>query len=201
MFKKMKLGFKLMLGFGSVALITLALGGVGYYGAARSDQAIEEIAFVHLPSVDSLLMIKEKGEYSQAALRTLAIPGISADLRRRQYANLAKAREEYEKAWAVYEPLPRTAEGAELWAKFVPAWRAWQAAVDAAVATCREVDQLVESYEKTDRSRRTSYLEALAALKEASLLAAVRFKTQVQEWKNILISGNDPEQFKRRLLM
>ncbi len=201
MFQKMKLGFKLMLGFGCVALITLALGIVGYYGAAKSDQAIEEIAFVQLPGVESLLMIKEKGEFSQAALRTLAIPGISADLRRRQYANLAKAREDYQKAWAVYEPLPQTPEGAELWAQFVPAWRAWQAAVDAAVATCKQVDQLVESYEKTDRSRRTPYLEALMALKETSLLAAVRFKTQVQEWKNILISGNDAEQFKRRFSM
>jgi hypothetical protein len=201
MFRNIKLGLKLMLGFGSVAFITLVLCVVGYFAAVKSDQAIEEIAFVRLPSVDSLLIIKERGEFAQAALRTLAIPGISAELRRQQYANLAQARAGYEKAWKIYEPLPQTPEEAEQWKQFEPAWRTWQAEADKAVETCKQVDRVVEAYERSDRSRRTPYLEALAALKEASLLAAVTFKTQVQEWKNILISGNDPEQFNRRLAL
>ncbi len=201
MFRNMKLGWRLMLGFGGVAVITLALGLAGYYGAVKSDEAIEEIAFVRLPGVDSLLLMKERGEFSQAALMRLAIPGISAEARRQQYASLAKAREQYEKAWAVYESLPRTPEETELWDQFVPAWRAWQAEVDKAVEICSKLDALVTAYENTDRGRRAPYLDALAALKETSLLAAVTFKTQVQEWKNILISGNDPDQFKRRLSM
>jgi len=124
--KNMKLGTKMILSFGLVALITLLLGLVGYYGATRSVKAMDEVGLNRLPSVETLLTIKEGATDIRAVMRTLAIPGVPIEDRRRQYNTLAKARERYEKAWKIYEPLPQTPEEAELWKRFEPAWTAWR---------------------------------------------------------------------------
>ncbi len=126
MFKNLKLRAKLILAFGAVALITLLLGLVGYYGTVQSDSAINDIGQVRLPSVDSLLILKENAENIRGTMRTLVIPGLEKEVRERQYKNLQSAREEYQKAWAVYEALPQTAAEAATWQQFVPAWNAWR---------------------------------------------------------------------------
>ena len=141
MFKNLKLGTKMILSFAIVGLITLLLCIVGYYGATRSVKAIEEIGVVRLASVENLLIIKENAENIRGTIRTLAIPGLPVEVRRRQYNNLAKAREEYGKAWKAYEGLPQTQEVAELWKRFGPAWDAWGAENNKAVELSREIDR------------------------------------------------------------
>lgn len=58
MLQQMKLGTKLLLGFSAVAVITLVVGIVGYYGAVKGEVSVEEIGGVRLPSVENLLVIK-----------------------------------------------------------------------------------------------------------------------------------------------
>ncbi|MCA1785543.1 MAG: MCP four helix bundle domain-containing protein, partial [Desulfobacteraceae bacterium] len=125
--RTMKLGTKLMLGFGAVALITLIVGIVGYYGAVKGEESVDEIGGVRLPSVDSLQIIHTEAQTVRGSMRTLSIPGLAADVRDRQYQTLAESRQQYEAAWKVYEPLPQTEEEARLWQQFVPAWNAWRA--------------------------------------------------------------------------
>ncbi len=138
--KQWTLGKRLLASFAGVALITLALGLVGFYGAAKSDRAIDEIGHVRLPSVDSLLRIAEQAENIRATTRTLAIPGLEPEVRQAQYANLASAREQYDVAWEIYEPLPQTPREAELWQQFVPAWHQWRDANNRLMELSREYD-------------------------------------------------------------
>jgi len=142
MFKTMKLGSKLVLGFSAVACITLVLGIMGYYGAVKSGAAIEDIGGVRLPAVRSAVTIAKHAQGIRGTVRTLAVPGLSKDVRERQYENLSKAREHYEAAWAVYETLPHTPEEARLWEQFVPAWNAWRTENNKAIELCRQFDQL-----------------------------------------------------------
>jgi phosphoglycerate-specific signal transduction histidine kinase len=88
------IGKKLIVSFISVATITLILGIVGYYGAVESGRSIEEIGSVQLPSVDSLLTIKNSAERIRGTVRTLIIPGLPIDIRQRQANNLALAQKE-----------------------------------------------------------------------------------------------------------
>jgi methyl-accepting chemotaxis protein len=141
MFAKMSLRAKLLGGFLSAGAIAVILGGVGYYAVSSGAKAVDEIGVVRLPSVGSLLIIKENAENIRGTLRTLGIPGLPIEMRQRQYDNLAKAQEEYETAWKIYEPLPKTAEEAQLWAQFVPAWGGWRAEQSKYVEMCRQMDK------------------------------------------------------------
>jgi methyl-accepting chemotaxis protein len=193
--QQMKLGTKLMLGFAAVAVITLIVGIVGYYGAIKGEQSVDEIGGVRLPSVDSLQTIHAEAQGIRGSMRTLSIPGLSMDVRQRQYQNLDEARKHYEAAWKVYEPLPQTEEEARLWQQFVPAWNAWLAENDKAIMLTRKIDELTQTYTKSAKNQNLSYLDAMRTAQKMVLQATVEFKTQVQEWKNILLRGNDTKSF------
>ncbi|MEW6198814.1 MAG: methyl-accepting chemotaxis protein [Planctomycetota bacterium] len=136
------IGRKLMASFLLVSVITAMLGGVGYYAVNSGAKAIDEIGEVRLPSVDSLLVIKENAEDIRGTMRTLGIPGLPREIRQRQYDNLAKAREVYEAAWKIYEPLPQTVEEAALWKQFVPAWETWRAENNKFIEMCKHFDDI-----------------------------------------------------------
>ena len=135
------IGRKLMASFLLVSVITALLGGVGYYAVNSGAKAIDEIGVIRLPSVDSLLVIKNNAENIRGTMRTMGIPGLPREIRQRQYDNLAKAREEYEAAWKIYEPLPQTVEEAALWKQFVPAWEAWRAENNKFMQMCKHFDE------------------------------------------------------------
>ena len=78
------IGKKLIVSFMSVAVITLSLGIVGYYGAVKGKQAVEEIGEVRLPSIDATLTIDSAGESIRGTMRTLAISGLSRERRARR---------------------------------------------------------------------------------------------------------------------
>jgi len=142
MFKHMKLGTKLLCAFGLVSVIVLILGLVGYYSANRSVKAVNELGAMRLPGVKSLLIIGSEAENIRGTMRTLAIPGLPKEVRERQYRNLIKSRERYEKAWNQYEALDKTPEEAAVWKEFVPAWNAWREANNQAVELAKKVDAL-----------------------------------------------------------
>jgi methyl-accepting chemotaxis protein len=136
------IGKKLIVSFVSVAMITLSLGLVGYYGAVKGEQAVDEIGGVRLPSVDATLTIDSAGEHIRGVMRTLAIAGLSRERREAQYDELARTREHYRQAWEIYEPLPQTSEEAEVWRQFVPAWEAWATENNKALELNRQFDRL-----------------------------------------------------------
>ena len=55
---KLKLSVKIGIGFATVIVIALLLGGLGYYNSAVSASRVNEIASVQLPGVQSLLTIE-----------------------------------------------------------------------------------------------------------------------------------------------
>ncbi len=116
--KDMKLGVKLVGAFALVAAITAAVGLVGVYGLRAINHDVDQLGHVELPGVASLLRSNSQLNRVQTALRTLLSPYLNEEDRTRQYASIDDARAEYKKALGVYEGLPKTAEEAELWARF-----------------------------------------------------------------------------------
>jgi len=128
MLKNVKLGVKLLGGFLLVALIVLTVGFFGWQGATQLHGHIKEIGNVRLPSVESLLRIKVQANDIRESTRTLLNPRLSLEDQKQQFTDMDKARETYEEAWAVYEPLPQTEEESRVWKEFVEAWNNWKAA-------------------------------------------------------------------------
>ena len=120
------IGKKLIAAFLAVSVITLLLGVVGFYGTVISGNAIEEIGSVQLASVDSLFVIKDRAEHIRAVMRTMAIPGISTEMRNQMRERLAEDRQIYSEAWDVYTALPHTAEESAMWKQFETAWNEWR---------------------------------------------------------------------------
>jgi methyl-accepting chemotaxis protein len=142
MLKQMKLGTKMMLGFSAVALITLILGVVGFYGARKGQESVREIGTVRLPAVDSLLVIKGQAERARGTMRTLAVSGLSKEDRDRQYVNFSNLKKAYESAFKTYHALPQTEKEAQVWQQFEPAWNAWQTEYQTYMEIMQQFDQL-----------------------------------------------------------
>jgi methyl-accepting chemotaxis protein len=189
------IGKKLIMSFIGVAAIVLIMGIFGYYGAVKNEEVIEDLGTHRLPAVGSLLIIKENAENIGGIMATLAIPGLSLEIRQRQYTDLAEARKSYEAAWKVYETLPQANEEAELWKQLVVAWGAWRAENTKAVESAKQWDALTAGYDQKARAKDMSYLDALRSAETKAMQASIAFKTQIQEWKNILIRGNDQKRF------
>ena len=190
---------KLIAAFSAVAAITLFLGALGYYDAVRNDQDICEIGRSRLPSVQSLLVINESSQRIKAAQRTFLNPDATNADRKRQLQRIAEARNKYQAAWKIYEPLPHTAEEAAVWQEFVPAWEQWKKDNDDFLKINGEYEAMLEVYSRQARSADLSYRQAIARVCRNADDALVAFKLQVQEWKNILLRGNDSARYDKHL--
>ncbi|MFP4257675.1 MAG: methyl-accepting chemotaxis protein [Desulfovermiculus sp.] len=138
----MKLGTKLMLGFGVVALITLFLGLLGFYGATQNDKAIHEVGVVRLPSVQSVLDMQNSMQGIIINLRTLLNQDNSLEVRQDQYKNIDELRKEYKQAFDVYEPLPQTQQEAREWNAFIDIIPKWAEVNDQIFDLHQELDQV-----------------------------------------------------------
>jgi len=125
MFKNLKLGYKLMLGFSSIAFITLVLGIMGYYAVVKNSNTINEIGVVRLSSVESTLDMEVAIQNIVRSLRTLLIQGLSMEDYELQYKEIKQENEKYKEASEVYEPLPQTAEEAREWQAFTEIMPEW----------------------------------------------------------------------------
>ncbi|MBF0303526.1 MAG: methyl-accepting chemotaxis protein [Desulfamplus sp.] len=142
MFKNFKLGSKLMLGFGTVAMIALILGIIGYYGAVKNGEAINEIGAVRLPSVESTLDMEMAIHKIIRHVRNLLIPSLTVEDYERQYNGIAESAKDYQKAFEIYEPLPQTSEERIEWEAFMKIMPEWTSINDQVVQKHREISQI-----------------------------------------------------------
>ncbi len=142
MFKNLKLGSKLMLGFSSVALIALILGIMGYYGVIKNGESLDEIGIVRLPSVESTLDMEMAIHKIIRHIRNLLIPSLSIEDYQRQYEGIAESRKQYQKAFEIYEPLPQVPEEAQEWQAFIKVMPEWVAINDKIVEFHHEISRI-----------------------------------------------------------
>ncbi len=125
-FRDLKIGTKIMMGFGLVALITLIVGIIGFVGVNRVSSSFHEVADVRMPSIEYLKEMEIGFENYRVAQRTLLNPNLGAEDKARQFQNIAKARERYAKAMEMFEPLEQTQEEAVLWREFKEKLEQWR---------------------------------------------------------------------------
>ena len=135
------IGKKLIVGFMSVALIVMVLGIIGFYGLTKSEQAIEEIGVVRLPSVQGLLQMQVGLEEAVVAQRSLLNADLSREQRAQYQAAFVRARDQYRAAREIYEPLPQTDKEAEVWQSFDRTLTEWVRVNDRIMTAHEAFDQ------------------------------------------------------------
>jgi len=140
--RRWTVGKKLGMSFAVACAAVAVLGAVGYFTALRGVEALVEVGHVRLPSVRDTLTMAWQLESIRGSLRTLAIAGLDREVRKRQFENIARAREHYQAARKTYEPLPQTPEEAEVWRKITAALEAWEAENDKAMEMAKRFDAL-----------------------------------------------------------
>ena len=121
----LKIGSRLAIGFGLITIVALTLGLIGYFGAVKNDQAIEEIGIVRLPSVEALMVLKEVQATVAAAEYALLSTRFDPKSREAEHQKFITAKRRADAVWKIYEPLPQTAEEAMVWKQFIPIWEQW----------------------------------------------------------------------------
>ncbi|MDX9980376.1 MAG: methyl-accepting chemotaxis protein, partial [Lentisphaeria bacterium] len=142
MSKQMSLTKKLVGSFVVVALVTLVVGVIGYYGVNLLGHDLEEVGKVRLPSVHSLLDASNQIGTIRVSQRSLLIPGLPPADRARQYTNLDAARKAYRAALDIYEAQPQTEEETKVWKQFGPALEKWRQANVQVAELSQQLDKL-----------------------------------------------------------
>jgi len=116
---------RLIAAFASLTIVTLCVGGVGYYSAQTGATSIEDVGVNRLPGVSALLQIMDSQCTVDGAEKALLSTRLTPQMRADFYQRFDKARAEFEASWKVYERLPKAPEEATFWKEFVPAWASW----------------------------------------------------------------------------
>ncbi|EFL51431.1 methyl-accepting chemotaxis sensory transducer [Solidesulfovibrio fructosivorans JJ]] len=139
--RNLKLGVKLIGSFLLSAAITLVVGLVGLAGLSAVSHQLSTVTDVNMPAVRDLQLIKIAGESVRVAQRTMLVPGLPEEDRKRQYDNVARVRDSYHEAWNEYEKLPKSDAAKRLWQEFVPAWQEWVKINNETFAAAKEWDK------------------------------------------------------------
>ncbi len=126
-FNDLKIGTKILSGFGLIAAIALVIGVVGLFSLRNVGNSFEEVAVVRMPSVQYLLEVEASFENLNGAFRTMLNPNLSREERARQQRIVLDARARFGESIELFEELPQTEEEAELWQRFLVAMQEWRA--------------------------------------------------------------------------
>ena len=196
MLAKMKTGTKVLAGFGIALVVMVVVGLVGFRGIGKLSSHVTEIGANQLPSIKSLEEIRVGAERIKNAQRTLLNLDTDMASRERQYENVKNARENYEAAWKVYEAIPQVGEEADVWKQFVAAWQEWRNDNNEFIRLSHEFDDLLTKCPGA-KDAKFVWPVAIQECLDQCDLATNSLQAQVQEWKDILLRGNNPDDFEK----
>jgi methyl-accepting chemotaxis protein len=138
--KNASIGVRLIGGYVLVALITLALGFIGWRGVGQMNQQLEAVGKERLPAVQSLLTMKSEFYRVVIGVRSLLSPELSMEERNAQYALIASARENYKAAYKAFESISMAPEEAAAFKEFVDQVGVWKKANDVLLQAAKDVE-------------------------------------------------------------
>jgi methyl-accepting chemotaxis protein len=144
MFKKVTIRTKLGFGFIAVAIIAGIVGFIGYLGMEKMKESQDDLATVHIPSIDLLSDINLAKAEINAQELGLVLRRFSATDREYFYTKSEKKLEEITTAMSNFDSLPQSNEVAEKWKGFIPIYTDWKAKHNELIKINKEKDALTQ---------------------------------------------------------
>jgi methyl-accepting chemotaxis protein len=148
--KKLGIAGKLFAGFGSLALIILFGGMVGFYGVYTTGNALERVARGNLPAIRGLEMVA-KSMAEMRKIELVLIYEMDVATTDAQHQRLKKAQKELDEGWKIFEMVPQTQEEKALWNDFKGKFEVWKS------INQNIIELLKQGYEKRAEAHELSY--------------------------------------------
>ena len=160
----------------AVAIIaSMMIGGAGYIGIIKVDNAMSEIGEVRLPSVQGLLIMSE-GQTAVRAANLWALTWENDYHAQANFNDVLKAKEaawsNINRGWSIYEPLPQTRDEVGLWNQFTREWEAWKAVDKQLSETIADLAR-----NQSEAEQRQLFVRLIAQLDQAAELFFVSEET------------------------
>ncbi|RQD55694.1 MAG: methyl-accepting chemotaxis protein [Desulfonatronovibrio sp. MSAO_Bac4] len=137
-----KIGKKLILGFGVIVLITLSLGVLAYFNAVEGEEALSDVGQNRLPAAESMMQMAVAAKEIIAAERTLMDLSLDRVYREQQFNDLVAALDRFEMARTEYDLLDKSQEAQQVWDELNEAWRELDAVNKTSFEQRRQLDQM-----------------------------------------------------------
>lgn len=186
---------KLLGGFGLVALITAAVGGIGYYGLSTTGRGVEDLANTAIPSVKTTQAMELAFEQIMRIQRTLLNFDLDLESRQRQYTQLDQVGEEFAAARKEYEPLEQLDEEVKIWQEFAAEYDATKQANDAFFDLSRQFDDLLGKTAPDASGKRENLATNLYVCRYMTTKLGSEYHDYMTRAKNAMIRGGDAEGF------
>jgi len=180
-FGNMKLGAKVSSAFVVLVLLSMVVGGVGYWGMNKLGNITDDLGKNRMVKVDALGTLSEAQAAVKSAERTLMISGLDRALATRQLDEIKKKWDVADKAWKKYESLPITGTGKVLWDKQVVSWNAWK----------KDHQEFMRLYEEYARSNYNPALQA--AMQSHGMDKGYRSFVEAENNLNAMIEYNNKQ--------
>lgn len=133
---------KLLLSFGSIALICAIIGIVGWIGADRIDSKLTDTGRSDVPGLQAILGLDEVASRITASEQALLNPALSLKDRSSHHEEIEKSFIEAGQLIAIYQVIEKSADEEKRWTEFQTTWTEWSVKVDAFLAISSEINKL-----------------------------------------------------------
>ena len=135
-----------MLAFFLSILLTVGVGFVGYHGMGKMMLDSRQLVENAIPEIQAILTISDGQKGVLAAERLLTDPRVTDQkLKAQQYEFIEGQLKKIDKAWAVYEKVPKGLQEESAWKSIKTDWALWRQHTLKVLELMRERDRLLQS--------------------------------------------------------
>lgn len=139
---KINIQKKLLLSFGSIALICAIIGAAGWIGADRIGDKLVATGRGDVPGLQSILGLDGVASKITASEQALLNPALPLIDRADHQEEIIKSFEEADDLISTFQNIEKSAEDEALWNEFQTAWTNWRGKVNAFLAISSEVNNM-----------------------------------------------------------